>query len=224
MPSRRPIRSAKTATELARRGPTRHALKRFLIVCEGSKTEPQYFRALARSLRLTTADVIVCGEECSSDPVSVVRYAYERFMSDQDIDHVFCVIDKDSHTNLTDALNIARDAKMPPEKTFRTILSVPCFEFWVLLHFEYSTAPYNRSGSVSPCDALIAKIKSKHADGYSKGDDGLFDALRERYEEAKRRSVRALQAAKDNGTDNPSTEIHLLIDMLEKAIEPAKIS
>ena len=72
-------RKAKRAGELARRAGWRKARDRVLIVCEGEKTEPNYLKEIRESLGLTNADIVLCGEECGSDPMSVVRYALERF-------------------------------------------------------------------------------------------------------------------------------------------------
>src|SRR3954452_4619238 len=65
-------RRARTARDLARRTPSRRSKDRILIVCEGGKTEPNYLRELKGSLGLTNADVEICGDECGSDPASVV--------------------------------------------------------------------------------------------------------------------------------------------------------
>jgi hypothetical protein len=47
-----------------------------LIVCEGKKTEPQYFDNMRNELRLKKfVEVHVDGKLGSSDPVSVVDYA-----------------------------------------------------------------------------------------------------------------------------------------------------
>ena len=69
-------RKAKSYERKPGNKPTR---QRLLIVCEGSKTEPHYFKEMRHELRLKTADVTVCGEECGSDPVSVFNYAVKKF-------------------------------------------------------------------------------------------------------------------------------------------------
>lgn len=54
-------RKARTFRELQRRQPKRAAYDRVLIVCEGSKTEPTYFRELVDHLKLNTANVEIDG-------------------------------------------------------------------------------------------------------------------------------------------------------------------
>ncbi|NOZ10066.1 MAG: RloB domain-containing protein [Gammaproteobacteria bacterium] len=74
-----------------------------LIVCEGSKTEPNYFCELRDAYRLSSANVSVT-EGIGSDPLSVVRRAEELFEKDSDYDAVFCVFDRDKHATYQQAL------------------------------------------------------------------------------------------------------------------------
>lgn len=67
MPKRRPRHG------LARHGPRREPYDRALIVCEGKRTEPLYFKGLSAHFRLSTANVIIAGE--GADPRTVVRVA-----------------------------------------------------------------------------------------------------------------------------------------------------
>lgn len=43
---------------------TRELRKRFLIVCEGTKTEPRYFESIKRELPRNTVQVEISGEGC----------------------------------------------------------------------------------------------------------------------------------------------------------------
>jgi hypothetical protein len=74
-------RKARSFRELERRNPKRSPYDQILIVCEGGKTEPNYFQALIDDLRLNTANVEVDGESGSS-PRSVVAHAKARFRQD----------------------------------------------------------------------------------------------------------------------------------------------
>lgn len=74
----------------ARRKPTRKAKDTVLIVCEGEKTEPNYFEELKRDLGLSNMDIVIYGKECDSDPMSVVRHALaECKKADHGFDYVF---------------------------------------------------------------------------------------------------------------------------------------
>lgn len=206
-------RKAKKARELSRKASRRKGRERVLIVCEDGKTEPNYFNDLSYSLGLTSTNIVVCGKECGSDPRSIVRYALERFQEDQGFDWVFCVFDKDSHSTYEEAIDIANRRRMPNGSKLKTIKSVPCFEYWVLLHFQRTTKPYTKIGRRSPCDNLSADLK-KIFPQYSKGMNGLYDLIKDSTDTAIKNSLHAISQAQKTGTDNPSTEIHILVEKL----------
>lgn len=143
-------RKAKTERDLARKQAKRATYDRVLIVCEGSKTEPNYLRELIDCLELNTANVEVDGE-CGSSPISVVTHSKQRYTEEKRkgdaFDRVFCVFDKDTHTSYESALDETSKAK--PKNVYQAINSVPCFEYWLLLHFEFTTKPYASSGAKS---------------------------------------------------------------------------
>ena len=72
---------------------------RVLIVCEGEKTEPSYFKFLRKKLDLTAADIVVSGESDSA-PGSVVKFGRDKLKMDPDYQYVFFVFDKDSPRKL----------------------------------------------------------------------------------------------------------------------------
>lgn len=110
--------------------------RRILIVCEGSETEPRYFRALRAELKLGAVDIQVEGESCESAPISVVDYALElkaRARRQVPYDAVWCVIDRDNHESFDRAIDKAA------AHGIQVAASVRQFEVWFLLHFVYST-------------------------------------------------------------------------------------
>ncbi len=96
-------RRARQIPGLARRQPKRSSYDRVLIVCEGSKTEPNYFRELVDHLRLNTANIEIDGDSDPS-PKSVVAHAKRRYQQEEDFDRVFCVFDKDEHSTYQQAV------------------------------------------------------------------------------------------------------------------------
>ena len=75
------MRKEVRARALVRRGPKREPYDKVLIVCEGKKTEPNY-------LEMLSANVEVVGF-----PVAIRKKRGDPF------DKVFCVFDKDQHTD-----------------------------------------------------------------------------------------------------------------------------
>lgn len=216
-------RKAKTA-ELSRRKAYRAPYDKVLIVCEGSKTEPLYFQELIDHYEIDTANVRVSGD-CGSDPVSVVQHGIQLYLEERQadsgpFDRVYCVIDRDAHQNYSPAMQMIASAK--PSQTFFAANSVPCFEYWILLHYAYTTKPFMSCGKTSSGAAVLKELK-KYWPEYTKGGAGTFAiTLNIRNDElgyAKSNATRALNAAKANHTDNPSTCVHELVEYLQKIKE-----
>jgi RloB-like protein len=196
----------------------------YLIVCEGSATEPYYFSGLKNHERLPTAHLKICGEECGSDPMSVVTYALQIYEEEKEdrFDAIFCVIDRDGHANFKAAVARIEDLKATgtPIEVF---VSWPCFEYWVLLHHCYTRATYcsPRQG-LSACDAVESEIRRKHDRSYAKADRSLYTRLKPRQTDALRNAARAKADADLTGEPNPSTDVHSLVSRLLALVDPIR--
>ncbi|WP_144162312.1 RloB family protein [Paraburkholderia sp. BCC1885] len=208
-------RKAQRASSFVRQKREKPQKPRYLIVCEGSATEPNYFNGLRNIERLPTAHVKVCGEECGSDPLSVVQYALQLYEDEEfdRFDKVFCVIDRDGHTTFKPAVALVKDVheKGTP---IELVVSWPCFEYWVLLHHQYRRSPYYPTRGRSSCDAVGSEIRRNHDRNYSKGADDLYAMLRSKQEGALENAATALADAEATGEKNPSTQVHLLVEAL----------
>jgi hypothetical protein len=92
-----------------RRGPTREPYDVVLIVCEGAKTEPNYFKRLKLAYRLSNANIHVL-QAPGCDPMSIVQFA-ESDLQKGVYDKVFCVFDRDGHANFTQAIRRVEDSQ-----------------------------------------------------------------------------------------------------------------
>lgn len=209
-------RKAKNAKSLQRKGARRSAYKKILIVCEGEKTEPNYFEGAREYYELNTVNVEVRGD-CGSDPMSIVSFAKQRYREEKDagdpFDQVYCVFDKDGHATYTRAIDVLTSAT--PKDTYFTINSVPSFEYWLMLHFVYSTRPYTALRGNSSGNQVLTELKNYIPD-YEKGRRMIFAELIKQLEQAKNYAKRALQDSERNQTDNPSTRVHELVEVLQK--------
>jgi len=209
----------KTARDLARKKEKRASYERVLIVCEGEKTEPNYFKELKDCLELNNANVEIDGN-CGSSPISVVKYAKKRCLEEKKtgdgFDKVYCVFDKDTHESYDAALLEITNLK--PKETFHAAHSVPCFEFWLLLHFIYTNKPYIRNGTKSSCANLIDDLK-KYIPDYEKGCRDIYSKIADNTDQAIAHSKRALSQAQTDHTDNPTTHIHKLVEYLKSLKE-----
>lgn len=203
---------ARSRRTTRRTKPEREPYDRVLIVTEGEKTEPLYFRGLIAAHRINTANVEVSPSTLGSDPFSIVETAVrirdEESSLGEQYDRVYCVFDKDSHTNFDDASKRARS------EDIRLARSWPCFEYWILLHFTYMRSPFQRTHNRSPCDNCISTLR-QHIPDYLKTTIGIFDRLTPNLESAIEHAKQALNDAHSTGSNDPSTEVHLLVEYLQ---------
>ncbi|MBA6231989.1 MULTISPECIES: RloB family protein [unclassified Colwellia] len=209
-------RKAKASDGLERRKARRASYDKVLIVCEGEKTEPNYFNELINFYKLNTANVEIDGT-CGSSPKSVFERALELYQKEEckgdAFDKVYCVFDKDSHGTYDETL--IRISAQKPRGVFHSAISVPCFEYWLLLHFQYTTKPYHATGSSSIGNEVLKDLKAVFPE-YAKGSDDIFERLSGQLEFAKSNAQRSLAHALTDHTDNPTTYIHELVDYLQK--------
>jgi hypothetical protein len=194
---------------LKRRKPHRLPKPRFLVVCEGKVTEPDYFRDLRHSERCLL-DLVI---EVGGTPKSVVEKAVDKKKdaeraakreSDPFLryDVVWCVFDIDEHPNIREAKQQAAD------NNISVAISNPCFELWALLHFQDQTGYIDR--------AQVQRLCRTHMPGYEKKLD--YAQLEARYAQAFDRAVRLDKWHGTRGTngDNPSTAVYVLVEKIRQ--------
>ena len=69
------------AAKLARKNASRNSHDRILIICEGKKTEPQYFNEIRQYYRLNTAYVGILQSEYGTSPQQVVDFARDKCLT-----------------------------------------------------------------------------------------------------------------------------------------------
>jgi hypothetical protein len=202
-------RKARNIEKLARKDAQRKPYDRVLIVCEGTKTERNYLQDLIDDRELSSANIKVRPSPHTC-PLRLVTYALQQ-CEDEDYDRVYCVFDKDAHDHYEPALQ-----EIKKHTHLYSAQSVPCFEYWLLLHFEYSTRPYGRANK-SPGEAVLSDLKRK-IPGYEKGSQGIFQKIKNDNPNAIACAIgyakRANKAAHESKTDNPSTYVGELVEYL----------
>lgn len=176
---------------------------RLLIVCEGSKTEPNYFKKFP----IPPESVIdVCG--IGANTISLVREAI-RLKSLKTYDQVWVVFDKDSFTN--EQFNSA--CQLAESNHINKAYSNEAFELWYILHFCYLDTAITRNDY---CSKLSGKNFLNHK--YRKNSETIYDELLSRQGDAIRNS-KTLLAKYDPprpSLDKPSTNVHLLVELLNQ--------
>lgn len=193
----------------------REPYDKILIVCEGEKTEPLYFKGLIQHCRLSSANVEVC-DKGGLSPKSILKYA-EKLCDEakrfgDPYDQIYCVFDQDDHESYR---NTVENTRKPNHKyPLHMITSVPCFEYWLVLHFKYTAAPYASTGKRTVAESVVDDLK-KYMPDYQKNQEGLFGRLYCRLDKkAIPHAERSLKEVEVTGSDNPSTKMHILVKKL----------
>ena len=191
--------------------------KAFLIVTEGEKTEPNYFRALRNRLELAAADVEIL-HPTGTDPLTLTRAAIqirdERKKQAKKgfsvaYDEVWVVFDLEKPHDERRKLAVAAMA-LKEAAGIKFAFSDPCFEFWLLLHEEFTTAPF------ADCDQVIQRLEV-HWRNYSKGLSPTPEFL-EKIPTAVLNAERCRKHHETSGGDgNPSTQVDILARHLNSA-------
>ena len=177
---------------------TRNVKETFLIVCEGTKTEPNYFRDFR-----VAGKIMVIGR----NPIRIVKKA-EELQASNEYDQVSCVFDRDQWTP-NDFNNAIKNAE---DKGFKVAYSNEAFELWYILHFYFLDTATSRHDYCKKLDVLLGKQ-------YSKNSDTMYDDLLKRQDEAIKNAKKLLEQYKPctPSQDNPSTTIFLLVEELNKS-------
>jgi hypothetical protein len=80
-------------------------------------------------------------------------------------------------------------------------ISVPCFELWVLLHFEQTDA------SFADCSAVSRRIRELHMEEYKKADAAVARDLMQKLNDARKHAEWLEKRAEDNEY-NPYTSVY----------------
>lgn len=179
-----------------RRAPYREERPQVLIVCGGEATEPAYFNGLKNHRRNPAVSITV--RKKGIDPAGVVRHAV-RLRNQVGYDEVWCVVDVDQF-DLESAMALAK------HEAVHLAVSNPCFEYWLLLHFEACTAPLS-------CYDEVAKRLAKHHPDYCKSALNFGD-FADRVDDAVKRAKRRCPEPGTELQRNPATGVWRLVEVI----------
>ena len=159
--------------------PSRSDQPRILILCEGTKTEPNYFGGLKKDQRLTSV-VVRPLRSGQVGPAGLLRRVREELKEDSGWDEVYCVLDHDGRDAEIDSFEkkLAAVDFQADSCVTKMVLSRPCFEFWLLLHFEMTDRPFSSGHRGTECEDVIKRL-GRHLHGYKKNDSQVFEKCRE---------------------------------------------
>jgi hypothetical protein len=204
-------RSGRSAKTFARRAPTREPYDFVLIVCEGTKTEPNYLGGLRAAYLLSSTNIIIL-HSGATDPRSIAEFTLAE-MGREPYDRAYCVFDRNGHQTYDEALRLIAVSSEGRSGKLVAITSWPCFEVWLLLHFTFTSAPFTSSASRSAGDKVLAELM-KHMAKYQKGQKGVFEALLPRLSTAISHAKSLEKHNEKTQSANPHTKMHELVEHL----------
>ena len=169
--------------------------KRILILCEDEKSSLLYFKGFKKDeefkRKLQAIDIEVYHPHNYS-PVGLFEEAKEKIKKAKaeknPYDETWLVFDKDGHQNIEHVYEAIRQSK---SKIIKIAISNICFEYWVLLHFEYTTKGFKNYDEIEKY-----LNKKKYFDKYAKKDD-YFPFLKEKLEQAINHNKKLFESLKD---------------------------
>ncbi|MBX9807612.1 MAG: RloB family protein [Flavobacteriaceae bacterium] len=192
----------------------------FLIVCEGEKTEPNYFKSFKTNVKSFVLTIDTFGEASNTKDL-VKRTIKARDISSQKYDSVWAVFDRDSFStnNFNGAIELAEN------NAIKVGWSNEAFEVWYLLHFQYRNTSMSRDDYKSAIekevnDKIAAQSKSKKTKKfvYKKNSAEMYAVL-EKYGNQKQAITYAKKLILNHSCanfaiHNPCTRVHLLVEEL----------
>ena len=213
------IRKERKEAKIARKRnrDTREKLVRFLIVCEGTKTEPHYFKALVKNYTSTVREVSIEGEGMAT--VALVNKTLEikndlERQNAMRFDRIWVVFDKDDFSDFNDAIKIAN------KLGFNCAWTNEAFELWYILHFEYLNTAISRADYIKKIEDIFREKMNCPKFIYQKGNPDIYNLLKQYGQEdlAKKfaKKLRNLYKDTNYAIHNPCTQIDLLVNELEQ--------
>jgi len=194
----------------------------FLIVTEGEKTEPLYFKGLEKlinkkiggNLDIYEMPVIeINGEGCATN--ALIKKT-EELVSKSKImyQNVWVVFDKDDFWDFDEAIQEGI------QKGYNIAWSNQSFEYWIFLHFEYSDSALHRDDWNAKLSELFKKYKlgdEKYRKNYENIYDMVdkYDGVNTAIKHAKRRMDNFQETNCKPSEYDPGTTVYLLVEKLK---------
>lgn len=173
-----------------------------IILCEDSKHEPSYFKAIRQERHLRTVKIEIISGQHGMEPRTLVRNARE-LKIEREVDDVWCVFDSDQRDYIVEVITEAK------KEGLSVAFSNPCIELWFFLHFKYSSATRTQKE--------MKKIIETYIKNYNEEMD-IYGKL-QNYKDAIKRAMKLRKhhcTCGNPDTSNPSTGVDRLVSLLFK--------
>jgi len=193
------------------RRPGRIPTQKLWILCEGEKTERNYFQRLKNLERISRLDIKVriSGYKNAKGMI----FCAGKLKNSRDFqkgDIICCVFDRNGNTNV----DLKEASIMAQKEQIIIIYSNPSFEYWLLCHFGYFFTDYDFPRLKLELESYLKR--------YSKADPELYDKTRGMISQAIKNSKKAESSHLRNKVtlisrdSNPSTKVFALIELIQK--------
>jgi len=224
------LKRLKKQKEKQRKENDRNLRTYILIVCEGEKTEPNYFKGLKQSLpkgSLELRHIDIKGT--AHNTISLIEKA-QNIRDEEEERHfrafneVWAVFDKDDFPdqNFNNAINMGEKA----ERKINCAWSNEAFELWFLLHFEYLNTGVSRKQYQKKIEEHIHKATGNNNFSYEKSTENMYMLLNEYGNEGMAIKYASKLEEQFNNTNfnyaqhNPCTKVHHLVNTLNALATP----
>lgn len=198
----------------------------FLIVTEGKKTEPLYFKGMQKLIEERIGGTInvveiplidIFGEgiatgkliEKTEEIVNRAKVIYQ---------NIWVVFDKDDFEDFDQAIEEAE------KRGYKVAWSNQCFEYWIYLHFHYSDSALHRDEWSKKLNDIFQQYDL--GDGmYQKNDADIFanadryDGVNTAIKHAKRRMAEFDRTKRKPSEYDPGTTVYLLVEELKNYLD-----
>lgn len=198
----------------------------YLIVTEGERTEPLYFKGMQKLIQEKIGGVVdvieqplidVHGEGCATTRLVEVA---DKIIKDVKIiyQNVWIVFDKDDFNDFDQAIQEAVN------RGYNVAWSNQSFEYWLYLHFYYSDSALHRHQWNDKLDEIFKKYnlgngtyQKNYEDIYNMVD--IYDGVNTAIKHAKRRMAGFKKSGNIPSQYDPGTMVYKLVESLKSYLE-----
>ena len=198
----------------------RQAPANYLIVCEGKKTEPNYFNGLNKKINEkygNKVDVLIPNIDIKGtgmNTTSLVKYTQKTVNHANKVyGQVWVVFDKDDYND--EQFDLAVD-----NCNYNVAWSNPNFELWLLAHFKKVNRYVSKDDVLQE---LSKEFQKKGLGDYTKNDTNIFDKVTgEGKLHTAIKNCEYMEELKKDGQAsqrNPMTKVYKIVDGLKEYLE-----
>ena len=196
-------------------------LEYHLIICEGTKTEPNYFKSMKEKITKQNRNrlaIEIKGK--GKGTTNLLQYAIKKVQKSPNyISNVWLIYDKDDFTDksFNEVQEKCIEINKQEETIYNPIWSNESIETWILLHFIKFDIPISRNNCIKKINQNFAQ---RNLGKYKKNDEDLYDKLSP-YLSTAIQNAKWLDSKSENKLPsemNPCTRVYKLVELLNKYI------